>query len=96
MPKWVEESGKDKREHLKVLATLTGVDAKLLIASYEEGHSAGARLVLDRLEKTREKDGNDKTVVYSVYGTGINAAIAMWGYAKGRESVRKEVLDDQP
>jgi len=69
LPKWVE----GKKNEFEALFTQQNS------VFFAAGFASGARLVFERLEKTREKD--DCFANYSE------------DYDRGRESVRKEVLD---
>lgn len=76
LPKWVFD---DRREMLEesLRGGLTPRERQIELGGYERA----IRLVLDSLEKTKEKDGAE-----------FNPAVT--AFNEGRESVRKEVLND--
>ena len=75
LPDWVEYAAKADAMDLATLAFMEG---------YEIAYKRGARLVLERLERTRENDVRDE----------VAKADDRWeSFQLGREAVRIEVLE---
>lgn len=86
LPKWVEKAN---AEQLGPWSNVEGdPESENVWWESKRSFEAGARLVLDRLEKTREKDYLER------YGS--NDGFACWNTLKneGRESVRREILGE--